>query len=568
MKLQLGGRRSAPAPAAVMVAALLALAALRLIHLEADAPEGLDLEGSVGTYVDEGYKTLEPRNLALFGSIRWHPDDQFRGWMEPRLEYSRHHWSPLTQWPLYLAFEAFGPRLGSARGVSFALFLLLLVGYVYAVARDFSRPLFFSGLALLSLHTGLFFYSRAALFVMPVAVCVYWLLFLLRRLDPGAGQYRAPALILAFAVVSTFGVRAAAPLYLAPIILGWLAARWLADGQRWGIGYGLGILGFLALLAFLTRAIWWGHLDFSELLAQTFLGPSLVTSTLWVVAGLLCAAHVVVTDPRRFLASPYRAALVAMVTVGPLMLGLFAYNPPRYAAPFLPAYALLILEWLHLRAWRYQVPPRLPWTTGVVSLGLSTWAIFSLAHGFNLAVLREVPIVLGSGPGLSDDFMFPGVALFAVVPAWGLWHFRHRLLAGGRMAALLTGLLLFSTLLDIYELERFFAAPSYRSREISAEIRRIVPPGEIVGGDWAPYFGLGTDLKVLHMNLVTNRPTVLGPPRPDFFLFCDSYENRRLLKLRFKGAELEPPVLVSSYLGREVRLHPLKYLDEAVSLPE
>ncbi len=127
--------------------------------------------------------------------------------------------------------------------------------------------------------------------------------------------------------------------------------------------------------------------------------------------------------------------------------------------------------------------------------------------------------------------------------------------------ALLAGLLLFSTLLDVYELGRFVAAPSYRSREISAEIRRQVPPGATFGGDWAPFFALGTDLKALHMNLVTNHPARLGPPRPAFFLFSDTKQTRRLLREHFGGVELEPPVLVSSYLGREVRLHPLTYLD-------
>ena len=275
-----------------IASAILALISLRLINLEADTPAGISITG-MGTYVDEGYKTLNPRNLAVFGSVRWHPEDDFSGWMEPRLEYSRHHWSPLTQWPYYLAFRLLGPRLSSARIATVVLSALLLLGYAYATAREYSTGLFFVGMILLGLHSTLFFYSRLALFVMPVVACVYWLLFLLRRFERSP-PYFAPALILVFAVVSTFGVRASAPIYFAPIVLGFVAASWISrkewtSREIWWLG--LGSLVILGLLAVPTRSLWLGEHQVSAVPARTLLNPLLNGSALWVTAGLLCTLN-------------------------------------------------------------------------------------------------------------------------------------------------------------------------------------------------------------------------------------------------------------------------------------
>ncbi len=128
----------------------------------------------------------------------------------------------------------------------------------------------------------------------------------------------------------------------------------------------------------------------------------------------------------------------------------------------------------------------------------------------------------------------------------------------GACATLLAGLLLVSTVLDVYEVGRFLAAPSYRSREISAALRRIVPTEAAVAGDWAPFFALGTDLKALVSSEWINPLSRLTTLRPEYFLYCDTRDNRRILK-RLAGVELEPAVFVSSYLGREVRLHRLRY---------
>lgn len=62
---------------------------LRLTHIDADTPAGLSW--SAGLYVDEGYKTLSPRNLLLLGNTHWHEADTYPGWMKS---------SPVTQWSI------------------------------------------------------------------------------------------------------------------------------------------------------------------------------------------------------------------------------------------------------------------------------------------------------------------------------------------------------------------------------------------------------------------------------------------------------------------------------------
>jgi hypothetical protein len=97
---------------------------LRLFHIGAD-PEPTFIPKDDGYLVDEGYKTLSPRNLVLFGSTHWHEADQYTGWMKA---------SPLTQWPFYAAFAEFGVDRISARYIV-VVFLLVFQLSVAAFYR-------------------------------------------------------------------------------------------------------------------------------------------------------------------------------------------------------------------------------------------------------------------------------------------------------------------------------------------------------------------------------------------------------------------------------------------------
>ena len=104
---------------------LLALVGLRLVHLEADNPSGMQ-SGSMAPFVDEGYKTLGPRNLVLFGHTHWNSQDTYPTWMKR---------SPLTQWLFVGSFHLLGARVGSARIVTILLFAVFLGGFVLAMRR-------------------------------------------------------------------------------------------------------------------------------------------------------------------------------------------------------------------------------------------------------------------------------------------------------------------------------------------------------------------------------------------------------------------------------------------------
>src|SRR5438874_927548 len=68
--------------------AILGVVLIRTANLGSDAPEGLPAEQDYGIYVDEGYKTLSARNMVVFGTARWHPGDDYPGWLNA---------SPITQ---------------------------------------------------------------------------------------------------------------------------------------------------------------------------------------------------------------------------------------------------------------------------------------------------------------------------------------------------------------------------------------------------------------------------------------------------------------------------------------
>ena len=147
---------------------------LRLIPLDADTPAGISW--SAGLYVDEGYKTLSPRNLILFGTTHWNDADTYRGWMER---------SPLTQWSYYAGFKLFGVNITSARLATVFYMALLLCFYAVAL-RDRYRPwIYLTGLLALGLESTVFFFSRVSLFEIPLALFLYGLLFALARVREG-----------------------------------------------------------------------------------------------------------------------------------------------------------------------------------------------------------------------------------------------------------------------------------------------------------------------------------------------------------------------------------------------
>jgi len=83
-------------PAAIIL--ILLFTGMRLAHINADAPQ--DLTTSAASYTDEGFKTYDARNHALYGDWKWTPDDEYEGWLTK---------SPLPALPNPKISTTFGP---------------------------------------------------------------------------------------------------------------------------------------------------------------------------------------------------------------------------------------------------------------------------------------------------------------------------------------------------------------------------------------------------------------------------------------------------------------------------
>ena len=286
------------------------LGLLRLVHLTADTPYGLT-EPTAGEYVDEGYKTLSPRNLILHGRTHWNAADDYPGWLES---------SPLTQWSFYLSFRLFGTDIGPARLVTIAYFTLLLCGYVWVMAGRYHTALFLAGLLALGLESTTFFFSRIALFETPQLVVVYLLLFLFSRMREGRGA-AAIGLAAGVALILTFTIKHSALLVMGPVLLAAVvcAARRTFDARTLRVVTAVLAVLIVVVLA-LTEQSWSSRMQLAPLgfLERLMDIPLAYASPFVLVAGWLCALHALLTRPGLWLNDLYRLCLIAIVVLGPL----------------------------------------------------------------------------------------------------------------------------------------------------------------------------------------------------------------------------------------------------------
>ena len=526
--------------------AVVALFALRWIHIEADAPEGLTW--NVGVYVDEGYKTLDARNLAQFGAPHWNAGDDYVGWGER---------SPLTHWPYYLSFRWLGPSLASARWMTTIWFALLLVAFAASMWRRYPPPLVLLGLLLLGTQHTLFFFSRAALSEVPLAVCVYLLPFALAR-NEKLSAARTVTLFAVLLCVATFGIKRSAPGYFIPVGLGLLVATgtgWRAGPQRGVVVRGVLLallLGFCAWVAFGTEFAGFIRVAEANPLRKMFAGQLMHSSAPVMAVGLACAFHALLVDPARYLRSPYRASLLALLLAGPWLFLVLRYRPLRYFVPLLPAYALIAVEWLHLRTWERPVPARVRPIAGFFFGSVLIWTLLAAGRSVHRYVLQPLFGRWSLPEALPVEWLGLAAALLAL-PAF--WRFRRVLLSGASALIAVVALLTLSTGRDLAVVGGFLAEPPYHSRKIAADLTRLLPPEASIAGDWAPFLTLGTPIRSLYSNPVINHPRRFSQLEPDYFLW--SRDDDPVPKLEAVGVCVGPPVYESEYLDRRVVLYPL-----------
>lgn len=544
------------------------LIALRLVHLGADSPVMMPtLPADVGLYVDEGYKTLSPRNLILFGSEHWNPADTYRGWFSA---------SPLTQWVIYAAFAVAGPTIEAARAVTVFYFALLLAGYAWGMAGRLRWPVFLSGLAALGVETTLFFYSRVALFEVPLTAFIYGVLFYFARMDP-ARTVRPILLTSAVGAFLAVSIKMSALFYLAPIGLAAVVYLLVQNLGRARLRQRHLVVLFAMVAALIVAVSMYGPslVSLAErniamstkefggfgAVFRTLTMPLLRGAPIVVVAGLLCIAHGVITQPAQWLGNLYRLSLIFLVLLTPAVLSLFPYSPLRYYVPLLPAYILLVLEWWQLRSWRAEPPwPVTPWLAPI-GIALLALVAYSGVFGVYELVRHVMPLVTDVERTTVVKYLLLPIAVTLAVFGW---QRRSALLRPRPLITAMLVLLGAFVLHTLYGLTSFLAAPTYQLRAAREGIVRVLPQDATIAGDWAPVLALNTPLRALYMTSRWNPVEDLAKTRPSHFLYSNSQESNRVLKAlgRASGVRLGEPVYSTYYFGRRrVVLYSLYYED-------
>lgn len=184
-KLTTGPRFFAAAALMVML-----FTGMRAVHINADAPQ--DLTTSAATITDEGFKTYDPRNIVLYGDIKWTPEDEYQGWAGT---------SPLATIPYLWIFRNFGVSYASIRLLSVAYAALTMILLFLFLMRNYDRATALVGLLLFGTNYFTAMYNRLGLFEAHLICYVMLSLFgfaeAFRQPPPGAGR-RIPLRALFF----------------------------------------------------------------------------------------------------------------------------------------------------------------------------------------------------------------------------------------------------------------------------------------------------------------------------------------------------------------------------------
>ncbi|MCI0565547.1 MAG: hypothetical protein MN733_44350, partial [Nitrososphaera sp.] len=480
--------------AAVIVTAL----ALRGAHITADTPAGLS-SSDHGTYVDEGYKTLAPRNLLLFGADKWHPADTYGGWLRA---------SPLTQWPYYLSFLASQPDIAAARTVTIAYYALFLVLYCFLLYGRYSPSVFYAGLLLFSLESTLFFFSRIALFEIPMVTLVYALLmFFKRTIEP---IFSIALYALMVAAILAFSIKKSALVYFVPVFLAIVMSlsyryRDPARLARYCLALAVGVVILLSI----TYDDWSRRLALApdDYLIRLIDNPLMTVSPFIVLAGLFCAIYGVLYQPMHYFTNLYRLTLICLVILGPIILALFTVHPLRYYVPFLPASILISIEWLSLRKLPCELSGPNPVRTALavfLLLLFTSYCVVALGveDRINIMLLRNI-MLLG---------------ILVVCTVFFLWIFRRVVFSKIGSLTIVLGFLTLGFAQSLMRIGDFLVNPSFGAEQVRHELIKIVNSDEVIAGDWAPFFALGTPIRALYSQKETNPTYALLQIKPQYFL--------------------------------------------------
>jgi hypothetical protein len=551
-----------PSIVAIVLIALLVLLT-RGINLSADTPElsAFNLSDT-GLLVDEGYKTLIPRNLVLFGQTHWAEADEYGNWFRG---------SPLTQSLLLLTFHLWDPDIVVARATALIYFfaLLLLVLLAHRSRLDTAALVLLA--AVLATEPFLFFFSRVALFEVAVGLVVAVGLMLIRSV--GTRMLWFPFFLAAtVALAGMFLVKLSTVLYLFPAMLALGTLALTKSSPRRALVLGL-VAGFV-MFAFLFRTypVWLYRLEIPEFWGIVFgyFSSPLIHWSPWLSgAAWYSLGSIIWRSGGKVFGDPYFVALAATMVGAPALLLLFEYSPPRYYVAIVPVQILVVAYWLayirdHGHGW---TAPDMSKTVVLSGLVPVTIGLFALAWGAADLLDRSM-LAFGEHPGIGARtavyLILPAASIVGIVlywsfvrlPSWVRWTwFRVPFIA-----------LLMTVISGGYHAGAVWWAPNYTTHEMRNEIRYRVSAGQAIAGDWAPFFALGTNIPAVYTRSGQNDGKTVLRICPSFFVSATVFDEGVMESYRVEaGVDFGEPVRLGHYgtrLGQyagEVRLYEILY---------
>lgn len=539
----------------------------QLIHINADTP--ISLSDNAGAFCDEGYKTLDARNLALFGKTHWTEKDEYGGWIKG---------SPITVYFNLLLFKIFGVSLGVARlgNLFFALGSLFVLYLI--LKKSYDQQYAFLGLILCAVNQVFFFYSRIALFEFKmmffILLGLYFMLFVKQNY-----------------------------LFLVPTIICWIAAYYCKASALifyislifyFCITYKNGLLlhkilrprnlifsALIFLMVFwLLEYIFIFHRDYYDsidLFNRHFRSP-LGAVVYWIAQkfftknpflsflAIIYAGYMLVLIVER---KPYNKKDLFFVTwliLGTSIFSFISYQPLRYYVYVVfPLIAVAVRSiFCFSSIWKILFENKNLWLKGsifVLSFYLlvihaflpfmpvrteTGWHIqaIKLLGGFSvitILILAFVYILLIKKKGVGEVIFRTPYRNFSII-----------------MVILILGV-------HILPITKWAFNPKYELSCISKKINEL-NDGSILVGDWAPQLCINTDRKVLYLTMNKNLKwsrnfNNLDKIRPDYIVITSDINDHilRQFNLNYPGVAKESPHYELNYAGRTIKFYELDF---------
>jgi hypothetical protein len=553
-----------------LLALVLALmVGLRFINLGADAP--IVHPYDIGLYVDEGYKTLSPRNLVNFGQTHWHPDDNYKGWYRA---------SVITQTAFYAAFSSMGESIESARMVSVLWFALFLGLFAVALSGKYPAAVVWLGAAMLGFHHVLWIYSRVALFEVAAVAVLFGGLLILHRYVSRALPMGVAFLIIG--LVTSFGIKLNSAYVLLPGLFGIVASHALLNwNERRFVLASIGCVllcflpvlmvkaGFVFPISGLTGAIKMVDLFPPNEIVERFLVNSLNRADPFlVILAYACALGFFLHKPHSLAGRPYRSAIIGVALLGTAMLALMPTSPLRYWVLLVPAYILLVVEWFaeERSPAKPAGPVAWPGAFKVASVAMLVMVIFGLIFLAGVAAGQFVPVPQAEGAVIW--LMLAG----ALGAALCIWRWAPWLISPKGLRTTIYGAMIGFVGLNTFRTADYLVNPTWEIRTISSQMRSIVGEDAVMAGDWSPLFAFGSGQRAFYTNSRFNSPDRFELIRPTHFLYCNAEhrgvdDGMRVMKMLEDNERIQlgEPIFKSEYRGRAIILYPLHYTTEEKS---